>query len=123
MSTGRKIANGSNGKGEASVRKTPLMAAVQATAAQSVNGTMIASQVVRRSSGVRSVRSRPSHKPSAINPWTISRTASAGTPLPGSGGGEKTSPAHSTERGRAKSGRPKGGGGETTAGEGAWVDI
>jgi len=31
MITGRKIADGSNGKGEAPVRKTPLMAAVQAT--------------------------------------------------------------------------------------------
>jgi hypothetical protein len=31
MITGRKIADGSNGKGKASVRKTPLMAAVQAT--------------------------------------------------------------------------------------------
>src|SRR6266436_1631721 len=48
MITGRKIADGSNGKGEAPVRKTPLMAAVQATAAQSVKGTVIASQVVRR---------------------------------------------------------------------------
>jgi len=37
MITGTKIANGSNGKGEALVWKTPLMAAVQATPAQSVN--------------------------------------------------------------------------------------
>ena len=48
MITGRKIANGNNGNGETLARKTPLMAADQATAAQSVNGTMIASQVVRR---------------------------------------------------------------------------
>ena len=34
MITGRKIADGSNGKGETPVRKTPLMAAVQAIAAQ-----------------------------------------------------------------------------------------
>ncbi len=36
MITGRRIANGSNGKGEAPVRKAPLMAALQATANQSV---------------------------------------------------------------------------------------
>ncbi len=88
MITGRKIADGSNGKGEAPVRKTPLMAAVQATAAQSVNGTMIASQVVRRWPGARSVRSRPSHKASATSPWTTSRTARAGRPLSGSTGSE-----------------------------------
>ncbi len=67
MITGRKIANGSSGKAEAPVRKTPLMAALQAIASQSVNGTMTASQVVRRWPGVRSVRSRPSHKPTAIS--------------------------------------------------------
>ena len=48
MITGRKIASGSTGKGEASVRKAPLMAALQATANQSVSGMMIANQVARR---------------------------------------------------------------------------
>src|SRR6202035_4607208 len=47
MITGRKIANGSAGK-RVPVRKTPLMAALQATAIQSVYGIMTASQVVRR---------------------------------------------------------------------------
>ena len=60
--------NGSNGKGEAPVRKTPLMAALQATANQSVYGIMTASQVVRRWPDVRSVLSRPSHKPSPMSP-------------------------------------------------------
>ena len=53
MITGRTIANGSSGSGEASVRKTPLIAALQATANQSVYGIMTASQVVRRWPGVR----------------------------------------------------------------------
>jgi hypothetical protein len=67
MITGRKIANGSAGK-RVPVRKTPLMAALQATAIQSVYGIMTVSQVVRRWSDVRSVRSRPSHKPSPMSP-------------------------------------------------------
>ena len=53
------------------------------TANQSVSGIMIASQVVRRWSGVRSVLSRPSHKPSAISPWAINWCAEVGTPLAG----------------------------------------
>ena len=83
MITGRKIANGSNGNGEAPVRKTPLIAALQATANQSVSGIMTASQVVRRWPGVRSVLSRPSHKPTAITPWAINWRAVVGTPLAG----------------------------------------
>src|ERR1700722_4921540 len=63
MITGRKIANGNAGKGEASAWKTPLTAALQATANQSVNGTMTDSQVARRWPEVRSAPSRPSHKP------------------------------------------------------------
>jgi uridine phosphorylase len=42
---------------------------------------MIASQVVRRWSGVRSVLSRPSHRPTAITPCAISWCAVVGTPL------------------------------------------
>src|ERR1700682_5637476 len=103
MITGRKIADGSNGKGKAPVRKTPLMAAVQATAAQTVKGTMIASQVVRRWSGVRPVRSRPSHKPSAMSPSTISRTATTGRPLSGSTGSEVINHVHSTVNGTVQS--------------------
>src|SRR5260221_13297194 len=106
MITGRKIADGSSGKGEAPVRKTPLIAAVQATAAQRVNGTMIASQVVRRWPGVRSVRLRPSHKPSAMSPWATNRTARAGRPLSGSAGSENINHIHSTVNGTAQ-GRPR----------------
>ncbi len=63
--------------------KTPLIAALQATANQSVSGIMTASQVVRRWLGVRSVLSRPSHKPTAITPWAINWCAEVGTPLAG----------------------------------------
>jgi hypothetical protein len=88
MITGRKIDNGSNGTGGgvATVRKTPLMAALQATANHSVSGIITASQVARRWPGVRSVLSRPSHKPSAINPWAINWWAVVGTPLAGISG-------------------------------------
>lgn len=48
MITGRKIADGSTGKGVAPGWKTQLIAALQATANHSVSGIMIASQVARR---------------------------------------------------------------------------
>src|SRR5882757_3207511 len=122
MITGRKIADGSNGKGKASERKTPLMAAVQATAAQTVNGTTIASQVARRWPGVRPVRSRPIHKPSAMSPWTISRTARAGRPLSRSTGSEQINHIHSTVNGTVQSRlRQAGRGGTIAAGTATMV--
>jgi hypothetical protein len=48
MITGRKIADGNTGKGVVPGWKTPLIAALQATANQSVSGVMIANQVARR---------------------------------------------------------------------------
>ena len=39
MTTGRKIANGSNGKGEAPVMKRPLIAALQAIANRECMGS------------------------------------------------------------------------------------
>ncbi|WGR93979.1 hypothetical protein MTX20_06045 [Bradyrhizobium sp. ISRA435] len=58
-----------------------MIAALQATANQSVSGIMTASQVVRRWSGVRPAASRPSHNPTAMSPCAINWCAVVGTPL------------------------------------------
>src|SRR5271168_59382 len=103
MITGRKIANGSHGRGEAPVTKTPLIAALQATANQRVSGIITASQVVRRWFGVRSVLSRPSHKPTAISPWVINWCAAVGTPLAGMNGCQVINAIHSIVSGTSQS--------------------